>query len=321
MALESATSIAGLISSNPTSGDPVSQGDDHIVLIKSVLKNVFPGVGGSGFAIPLTATEAELNFVHGVTSAIQTQINAVVANAATQLAIQLQSYTSALTIGTSTAYTAAPTPSITTPTANTRLRVKFHLASGATPTLTVGTVTAALQQYDVTGTLVAATLGSGQLTDVEYNGAVYVVLDPLTPVVVAVLPGTIIAFAGTTAPTGYLACPAAASNVSRVTYAALFTAIGTTWGAGDGSTTFGLPFFAADQVPVQAGTGSVGTNTVGSNLAHTHSEIITTATTSYFSGGSYNGFAISAPTAGTTGTSGGTANLAAGNRVQYCIKY
>jgi len=52
-------------------------------------------------------------------------------------------------------------------------------------------------------------------------------------------PGAIMAFAGTSAPTGWLAANGAL--VSRTTYAALFAAIGTTWGAGDGSTTFGLP--------------------------------------------------------------------------------
>jgi microcystin-dependent protein len=51
--------------------------------------------------------------------------------------------------------------------------------------------------------------------------------------------GVIMAFAGTVAPTGFLACEGQA--VSRTTYATLFTAIGTTWGSGDGSTTFNLP--------------------------------------------------------------------------------
>ena len=51
--------------------------------------------------------------------------------------------------------------------------------------------------------------------------------------------GTIITTARTTAPTGFLACNGA--NVSRSTYASLFSAIGTTYGAGDGSTTFTLP--------------------------------------------------------------------------------
>lgn len=51
--------------------------------------------------------------------------------------------------------------------------------------------------------------------------------------------GIISPFAGPTPPVGWLACDGAA--VSRAGFPALFTAIGTTWGAGDGSTTFNLP--------------------------------------------------------------------------------
>lgn len=51
--------------------------------------------------------------------------------------------------------------------------------------------------------------------------------------------GTILPYAGATEPAGYLLCYG--QNVSRTTYAALFTAIGTVWGSGDGSTTFGIP--------------------------------------------------------------------------------
>jgi phage-related tail fiber protein len=52
-------------------------------------------------------------------------------------------------------------------------------------------------------------------------------------------PGAVQEFAMNTAPTGWLKANGAA--VSRTTYAALFAAIGTTFGAGDGSTTFNLP--------------------------------------------------------------------------------
>ncbi len=55
----------------------------------------------------------------------------------------------------------------------------------------------------------------------------------------AMVSGMVAAFARTTAPTGWLACNGAA--VSRTTYAALFAAIGTTYGVGDGSTTFNVP--------------------------------------------------------------------------------
>lgn len=51
--------------------------------------------------------------------------------------------------------------------------------------------------------------------------------------------GTIIAFAGASCPTGYFAADGAA--VSRSTYSSLFNAISTTWGVGDGTTTFNVP--------------------------------------------------------------------------------
>lgn len=53
------------------------------------------------------------------------------------------------------------------------------------------------------------------------------------------LTGMLIPHAGTTAPDGFLLCFGQA--VSRTTYAALFAVISTTYGAGDGSTTFNLP--------------------------------------------------------------------------------
>jgi hypothetical protein len=77
MGLETASTISGLQSSNPLSTDLKAYGDDHIRLIKSVLKTQFPGSGGSGFSTPITASEAEINYLIGVTSSIQAQINAL----------------------------------------------------------------------------------------------------------------------------------------------------------------------------------------------------------------------------------------------------
>lgn len=54
-----------------------------------------------------------------------------------------------------------------------------------------------------------------------------------------VTPGIVTAFAGASAPAGYLMCDGTA--VSRTTYAALFAVIGTTYGVGNNSTTFNLP--------------------------------------------------------------------------------
>ena len=55
----------------------------------------------------------------------------------------------------------------------------------------------------------------------------------------SVPPGTIVAFAGTTVPTGWALCDG--SPVSRTMYAGLFTAIGISFGGGDGINTFNLP--------------------------------------------------------------------------------
>ena len=68
MGLETGSTIASFITSNPTSSDPVNQGDDHLRLIKSVLQAQFPGSGGLGYATAITATEAELNALHGLTN-------------------------------------------------------------------------------------------------------------------------------------------------------------------------------------------------------------------------------------------------------------
>lgn len=68
--------------------------------------------------------------------------------------------------------------------------------------------------------------------------------------------GSYLNHAGATAPTGFLACNAAA--VSRTTYATLFAVIGTTYGAGDGSTTFNLPDARG---LVMVGAGANGTRT------------------------------------------------------------
>lgn len=56
--------------------------------------------------------------------------------------------------------------------------------------------------------------------------------------------GTIIPYLGssTVAPVGFLKCDGSA--ISRTIYAALFDIIGTTFGVGDGSTTFNIPTYA-----------------------------------------------------------------------------
>lgn len=90
---------------------------------------------------------------------------------------------------------------------------------------------------------------------------------------------TIAPYAGATAPTGWLLCDG--SQVSRVTYKGLYEIITTTYGAGDGSTTFNLPDLR-QRFPLgkaASGTGAVLGSTGGA-IDHTHTGPSHTHTTS-----------------------------------------
>lgn len=107
-------------------------------------------------------------------------------------------------------------------------------------------------------------------------------------------------------PTGYLVCDGSA--VSRDTYANLFAAVGTTWGSGNGSTTFNLPDLR-DKFVVGASSTKAVASTGGSadaiTVAHTHSVSGTTG-----SGGSHyhtyqTGYNTSVTIQGSNGNFGG----------------
>lgn len=66
MPLESASYLNQLEVSNPASTDAMAQADDHLRLIKSVLKNTFPNING-----PVTSTPAELNDAKGLRTDVE----------------------------------------------------------------------------------------------------------------------------------------------------------------------------------------------------------------------------------------------------------
>lgn len=83
--------------------------------------------------------------------------------------------------------------------------------------------------------------------------------------------GEIKPFCGSAAPAGYLLVPTVATDISRSTYGALHTLIATAgypWGAGDGSTTFGMPYIPNGYTLAQA--AALGSYTAGSTMNHTH---------------------------------------------------
>lgn len=91
------------------------------------------------------------------------------------------------------------------------------------------------------GTIAIAYGGTGATTaaDARANLSVPSTAEVNAAIAAAMPSGAVLPFAMSSAPTGWLKCSGQA--VSRATYSALFSAIGTTFGSGDGSTTFNLP--------------------------------------------------------------------------------
>ena len=81
------------------------------------------------------------------------------------------------------------------------------------------------------------------------------------------LHGTIVAVGIPSIPSGFLECNGAA--VSRTTYSALFAIVGTTYGAGDGSSTFNVPDLQDNVAVGKSGTKALastgGANTVAAS--------------------------------------------------------
>lgn len=85
MGLETATTIDQLIVTNPANGDPIQQGDDHIRMLKQVLKTCFPLVNG-----PLNATMVVVTPVGSIEA---TTVQAALAELATEKASASHTHT------------------------------------------------------------------------------------------------------------------------------------------------------------------------------------------------------------------------------------
>jgi microcystin-dependent protein len=146
----------------------------------------------------------------------------------------------------------------------------------------------------------------------------------------SVPPGTVISYGHSTLPSGYLSCNGAA--VSRSAYSALFGAIGTTYGTGNGSTTFNLPDLRGEFLRgwdnsrgVDSGRG-IGTAQGQMFVDHTHNTG-NFMDTDFGSRGTHDGPHFTSATGRSSrNTSGANTGQGAETRprnvsVHYCIKF
>lgn len=144
--------------------------------------------------------------------------------------------------------------------------------------------------------------------------------------VAAVPTGVVATFAMNTAPTGWLKANGAA--VSRTTYATLFSAIGTTFGVGDGSTTFNLPDLRgrftrnwADDGSIDSGR-SFGSTQTDDFKAHTHATPdANQATSPTFSGVNYLMMTYGTGGVNQVNSTGGTETRPNNIALLACIKF
>lgn len=183
-----------------------------------------------------------------------------------------------ITTGTTNAYIAAFTPAIVALTDGIKFRFKANIANTGASTLNASSlgIKPIVNWYG--NPLVGGEIIANSNIEVTYNtsfnsgNGAWVIENTiaLPPV------GSTMRWKTSSIPAGWLTCNGAA--VSRTVYAALFTLLGTTYGAGDGSSTFNLPN-STDRLNIGAGNlyavGAVGGSKDAVVVSHTHTATVT----------------------------------------------
>ncbi len=153
--------------------------------------------------------------------------------------IQKAAFTAAVAGGTANALTISTARNPSTLDVLTFVRVKITTDNTGAATLAWGSLPpTAIKKYVGASKVdpAAGDLKAGKIVHFDFDGTDYVIFSDGGGSIPA---GAIMDYAGSAAPTGWLMC--AGQAISRTGYADLYAAIGTTFGVGDGTTTFNLP--------------------------------------------------------------------------------
>lgn len=304
MPLESATSIAQLVPTNPAAADGANQGDDHLRLIKSVLQAQFPNFT----AAALTATQAQ------ITSAI-----------------------SAVVLGTTASVHSLGSLSSPSVSFLGDLNTGLFVPGADQITIVTGGLAAVKIKADQSAEFIGNVLIDGTLTASGGIGGN-----------VAVPIGGSLDWWTDTLPSANWAW-LNGQAISRSTYSVLFGLWSTTFGTGDGSTTFNVPdlrqratlgksTMGGTADPLRIPTSDWTTNVLGQAIGfgqfqlattnlpahnhvinvtdtHTHNVTVPQTSTSYNATGSpgHNAYDASTTTVATSGTATGSITAASTN--------
>jgi len=143
-------------------------------------------------------------------------------------------------IGVANSYVITTTPTFSEYTVGQTFKFKAKYSNTGVSTLNVNGLGAINILKYVVIPLSANDILANQIVEVIYDGANFQVVPDYSDLLLQLVPvSTVIHLARSTPPNGWLKTNGDA--VSRTTYSRLFSAIGTTYGVGDGSTTFNLP--------------------------------------------------------------------------------